>query len=123
MKVRIGERTYDMAGLDSAHLSDLIALKRETGLGVVAIQAGLAGLGTDELTDDALVALGCIVWLTRRRAGERLSFEQACDFSLDALEFLPDPDDEAHPESPDPTRSAPEVTAPVAADEDAVAPI
>lgn len=122
MKVRIEDRIYDMAGLDSAHLSDLIALKRETGLGVVAIQEGLAGLGADNLTDDALVALGCIVWLTRRRAGERLTLEQACEFSLSDLEFMPDESDEPG-QAPDPTQSAPEGSAPGAADEGAAAPI
>lgn len=123
MKVRIGERSYDLAGLDHAHLSDLIALKRETGLGVVAIQEGLAGLGSDVLTDDGLVALGALVWLTRRRAGERLTLEQACDFPLDDLEFISEPDDPEVVELPDPTRSAPEDSAPAVADEPAVAPV
>ena len=41
-----------------------------------------------------------MIWLSRRKAGERLTFEEACDFPLEELEFV---DDDPEPVAVDPT--------------------
>lgn len=50
--------------------------------------------------DDGLLGLAIMVFLSRRAAGDRLTFAQACDVPVDHVEWLPDPSD-ALPVPPD----------------------
>lgn len=126
MKIIIEGRTYQAASPDDAQLSDLVALKRDTGLSKKDIRElgeRVEAMSEDEAEDseEALLSLAVMVWLTRRKAGEFLTMEQACAFPFNELQFIPEDGDEpAQPagEAADPTRAAsdPAATRPPTAD-------
>jgi hypothetical protein len=69
-------------------LNDLVAIKRATGLGAETIAQRvnkLSGMPAAEVLDDAdlLDGFRAFVWLARRAAGEKLTLEEASDFSWD----------------------------------------
>lgn len=100
------EKTYSFDSLDSLTLLDLIAVKQQTGLGLKDLQAGLQQ-GEDGEPD--MLAFSALVWLARRKAGEKhLSFEQAVDFPLADLRIENEQaDDESEDAAtPDPTAAA-----------------
>ncbi len=101
MKIRIQGVEYDVAEIGRLSLLDLMELKKQTGLSVEDMTVPLAEGGESIIaTNDGVMALGALIWLTRRKAGETdLTFEQACDFPLDELEFV---DDEPEVEQVDP---------------------
>lgn len=95
MKLIIGDVEYPLANINEASLDDLMALRKETGLGIKALRQHLDAVSTldsDDVLDDpdALLAIGALVWLARRKAGERLTLEQACDFPLAQLQIVDD---------------------------------
>ena len=94
MKIKIGDAEYDAAEIGRLSLYDLIELKKQTGLEVDDITGPLEDMKDDQsllATGSGVIALAGLIWLTRRKAGEReLTFEQACDFPLDELEFVDD---------------------------------
>lgn len=116
--LEIDGKRYPLVGAGEATLADLIALRRQTGLGVGELQAlteGFADLEGDELqaaleanpsaTDDMLIAMGITVWLSRRRAGEDLTLDEACAFPLDKIRHVAEPGDKKEPKKkakPDP---------------------
>lgn len=108
MRMIIEGRDYSVNGIGRLSLFDLLELKRQTGLSVEEFQSGLAAMdgatSAGVLSDEkSLVALGALVWLTRRKAGEVLTFEQACDFPLETLEIVAEPGDEVGDDAaPDP---------------------
>lgn len=94
-------KSYPSSNVIDLSLNDLRNLKAETGVTVGEFRnlaKGLHGLTLDQVMEDdgALLAMSIIVWASRRRAGERLTLEEACEFSLtDDFEVIPDPDDDA----------------------------
>ncbi len=48
-----------------------------------------------EQADDGLLGLAIIVFLSRRKAGDRVTFAQACDVDVDEVEWIPEPADAA----------------------------
>ena len=91
MKISIQGTLYDVAEVGRLSLLDLMELKKQTGMNVEDMTTPLANAEGDSLiaTNEGVMALGALIWLTRRKAGEReLTFEQACDFPLDELEFV-----------------------------------
>lgn len=117
MKIVISGKEYPVATQNDATLADFVALKDATGL----TRKDLRELGERvskmteaeaEDSEDAMLATGVTVWLTRRRAGEHLTLEEACDFPLAQLQFIVEPGDAiaapaAAGEAPDPTSAAP----------------
>ncbi len=103
MKVRIQGTEYDVAEVGRLSLLDFMELKKQSGMNVEDVTEPLATGGESILsTNEGVMALAGLIWLTRRKAGERdLSFEQACDFPLDELEFLDD-DEPTEVETVDP---------------------
>jgi hypothetical protein len=98
MKIRISGVEYNAALLGQLTLFDILELKRQTGLSVDELQSAFADVDPDNpeaamRSEDTLVGFGAVIWLARRKAGERLTFEQACDFPLDQLEFVAEPGD------------------------------
>ena len=96
MKIVISGTEYP--GIRSLTLSDLIALEREAGIPqaeVFDLEEKIKGKSPGEImrTSAGLLYVGIVVWATRRRAGERLSLEQACDVELSELTFLLEPGD------------------------------
>lgn len=103
MQIIISGRSYNVDSLKRASLTDLLNLKRHTGLALKDIQDGISRLDGYEnainaLGDmEALMAMGAMIWLARWKAGDGLDFEAACDFPLEELEFVRDPGDEPEP--------------------------
>ncbi len=102
MKFVIAGRDYDVASLGKVSLFDLLELKKSTGIDLDTMQQRLTEFDDREKfprpemvmgSADHLLALGALVWLVRRRNGELLTLEQACDFPLDELEVVLDEDD------------------------------
>lgn len=109
MRITIGEKTYSVTPANQANLAVLLALKRASGLTLKDVQAGMERLqaigGDEDLTpqqkgmeaisdEGALLALGAMIYMARYKAGESLSFEQACDFPLSDLSIDKEPGDE-----------------------------
>lgn len=89
MKIKIQGTEYDVAEVGRLSLLDLMELKKQTGMDVEDMTTPLAEGENIIATNEGVMALGALIWLTRRKAGEReLTFEQACDFPLDELEFV-----------------------------------
>lgn len=113
MKIIIEGTTYPLL---EATLADFLALKAATGLTRVDLEdlhLQVRGLSERERnrSDDALLLAGITVWFARRRAGENLTLEQACDVPMSAVEFVREPGDPEDVEvdaggRPDPTRRA-----------------
>jgi len=102
MKMKIEGIEYPVASLGKLSLFDLLELKKQTGMDVEQMQDALShvdqgGGGVGLLSSgDGLIALGALIWLTRRKSGDTdLTFEAACDFPLDQLEFVEEEGDEA----------------------------
>lgn len=112
MKLKIQGTEYSVDGLSRIGLFDILELKRQTGMTVDELQDRLtvvvsdadgdadqtaAGLLGDE---SGILALAALIWLTRRKAGESLTLEQACDFPLEELEIVAEDGDVV--DTPDP---------------------
>ena len=114
MKIIVDGTAHDLTEvLNTSKLIDLLELKRETGLGMRTLTGTLPAMGrykhpSDILEDEAMLqALIALVWLARRRAGERLTFEEAGQLDLEKLVFEVEDDDDSPGEvAADPT-SAP----------------
>lgn len=113
MKIIIEGTTYPLV---EATLADHLALKAATGLSRADLEdlhKRVRALNEHDRnrSDEALLLAGITVWFARRRAGEHLTLEQACDVPMSAVEFVREPGD---PEDvdldaagrPDPTRPA-----------------
>lgn len=102
MKIKIGDAEYDAAEIGRLSLYDLIELKKQTGLEVDDITGPLEDMKDDQSlisTGSGVIALAGLIWLTRRKAGETLTLEEATDFPLEELEFIDDePEAEADPQ-------------------------
>lgn len=98
MKIIISGKTYD--GSRTATLADLIALERTVGVSraeFADLDRAMRDATPEERMnlDGALLYVGIVVWITRRRNGETsLTLEQACDFPIDELEFVSEPGDQ-----------------------------
>jgi hypothetical protein len=109
MRFQIGDRTYNVDAINKASLTDILNLKKFTGLTLAEVQEGHARLQSftnpeDALSDtSALMALGAAIWLARWKGGDKLTFEEACDFPLDELVILPDPGDQPAEQDADPS--------------------
>lgn len=121
MKIIISGREYAAVPLNKASLSQLLALKKSSGLGLDVLKEAATryedilrdeSIPQDEkgvalLSDEqGLLSLAAMVFLSRWAAGDRLSFEEAADFPLDELSMEQEPGDEMPPaEDPLPARS------------------
>lgn len=80
-EVKAAQHDYDVAAADGAgpeQLEDLAQRIRRAK----SAQA-----------DDGLLGLAIIVFLTRRKAGDRVTFAQACDVDVDRIEWVPEAGD------------------------------
>jgi len=60
-----------------------------------------------EQADDGLLGMAIVIFLSRRKAGERVTFAQAVDVDIaNDVEWIPEPDDE-QPVAPDPGDGVP----------------
>ena len=101
MHVLIAGNRYDFDALNRVSLGDLIELKKQTGLSMGDIEKIYTRLQTeannpdfDFLGDEGhLLLLATLVWLGRRKAGERLTFEESAATPLSDITFVPDADE------------------------------
>lgn len=121
MKLRIGETEYDyQTALNKVSLGVLMDLKSQGGPGRKSISLALdlidAGLRADsdagEVEDDERVLLGMagLIFISKRHAGEALTWADACAYSWPDLAFVPEAVDDA--DEPDPTAASGEASPP-----------
>ena len=114
MKFRIAGIEYDAGKILDAPINDLIELHDQTGMEGSDILAGLADGGTggvELFSHRSLMAITACVWLGRRKAGERVSFQDAvAGLSMPDIEWVAEtPAPVAvQPAAPDPTQPASE---------------
>lgn len=112
MKVAIKGVAYELVAPVSANMIDLLALKKATGLGIDEMQTAGAELSKASAADGIIAALGdeknlltftATLWLSRRKAGEQVTWDEGCRFSLEDLEFFPEDDELVTDEGDDPS--------------------
>jgi hypothetical protein len=119
VKLLIAGREYPAVDHSNASLLHLMELKQQTrdftedghGLGMAALQAIGASAATQaegEVPENADLWMAVMVFLTRRAAGEKLTFLEAIDVPLGSIEFLPEPGDQAGQVEADPTSPGPD---------------
>jgi hypothetical protein len=112
MRFIINDVTYEAASLERITGRDAIALTRQVGYGVQTLAKRLESWSRlsqleDLLEDpDNLTALLAFVWLSRRAAGESLTFDEACDVEILSIRMQLDAGDAVEEPAEDPT-SAP----------------
>lgn len=125
MKLRIGDKEYQWGGTSGVPLIHLIRVQRELGIGqneLAVMQQEQDAIRQKYMADVKIAEkegreppaepeldvflLGITVWLTRLSAGEKLSFEEACDFNVQEMRFEPEPGDLKESEEADPTTPA-----------------
>ncbi len=104
MRWIIGGKTYRPESLQDISITDLRAIRQQTGRSMKEITASLestapadgtqAELDITEMDDDQLCALSVLFWHARRSAGENLTIEEAANFPLRTLTVELDPGDE-----------------------------
>lgn len=113
MRFKLGSTVYALADLDRVSLRDILVLERETvefghplrWTDVQAMSEALDALETEKERaehPDALWITAVTIWASRRIAGEDVTFDQAVDFPMRDLVFLPDPGD--HKEAANPSK-------------------
>ena len=107
MKIVIAGVKYGLEeSISKATLGDLYTLKIKSGVSVKTIRDTFTSFGemTDalDLLDDAtaLINLQGVIWLSRRKAGEAVTFEEAGNVSFTELSFEVEDDEGADDEDP-----------------------
>lgn len=110
MKFSIAGKVYDAADLDRLSLKDILLFETQAAeLGVIpelgrpmawgdigAISERIDALETDveKENDRGMVWMTAVtIWASRKLAGEDVTFEQAVDFPMRDLKFIPEPQD------------------------------
>lgn len=119
MKLVIAGRDYPAVNHATASLLHLMELKQQTkdftddgkGLGMSALEAigrSAAAQGeAGQTPENADLWMAVMVFLTRRGAGEKVTFLEAIDVPLASIEVITEPGDEATAGEPDPTTPGP----------------
>lgn len=87
-----GGKSWDLGSIEDVPMWGMIRIEKEVGLnesGLLEIFAPLqraAESGADISTvPNLFFTMGIAVWMARMAAGERLGFEDACDFPLSSI--------------------------------------
>jgi hypothetical protein len=93
MKFVINAKEYDLDSINRLTLWDTLEMEKQSGLTLDALsERGTAmqepGAGVD------MLVVAVLVWMSRRKAGEILTLEQACDFELTDFEIIADEEPE-----------------------------
>jgi hypothetical protein len=132
VRLLIDGREYPAVDHSNASLLHLMELKQQTrdftedgkGLGMAALQAvgaSAAARADGEVPENADLWMAVMVFLTRRAAGEKVTFLEAIDVPLGSIEFLPEPGDEPGQVEADPTTPGPDSPATPESDPNATA--
>jgi hypothetical protein len=110
VKLILSGREYELEdALQRSTLADLYQLKLKTGIGMKTLKASLEAMGEfdnpEDFLDDerVLLAFNALIWLCRRRAGEKLTLEEANDVPISEVAFETDEPDVTPDEPADPT--------------------
>lgn len=93
MKIRISGIEYDLeAGLQRPSLLTLMELQAKAGVGMKTLQRcsrEFAGKSPMDIIDDpeTLKVFASIIWLARKVAGDKVTFEEAAAVPLDEYEW------------------------------------
>jgi hypothetical protein len=87
-----GDRGWELGSIADVPLWGMIRIEREIGLTEDGLEKLFAPLedaakvgGEITLTDGMVFAVGVVIWMARMCAGERIGFEDACDFPLRSI--------------------------------------
>lgn len=127
MKLHIRDKAYPWKSSEEIPIIHMIRLQREVGVGQNELRLmaqeqqalqekyeadlEIAKANGTDLPEEPPVdpfMFGIKVWLARLTAGEKLTFEEACDFSPSEMRFELEPGDEGYgkSEESDPTQDA-----------------
>jgi hypothetical protein len=119
VKLMIDGREYPTVTHENASLLHLFELKQQTrdftedgkGLGMAALEEigrqATAAQAAGETPDDVDLWSAVVVFLSRRSAGDKVTFLEAIDIPVASLQSIPEPGDEA-PSEVDPTTPGPD---------------
>ncbi|MHA7292626.1 hypothetical protein [Arthrobacter sp. HLT1-21] len=108
MKLVIEDKEYNLAeALQKPSLLTLMELQAKAGVGMKSLINGskkLQGMEALDILDDpeALRIFAAIIWLARKHAGEKITFEESSGVPLDSYKWSMDPEVEEEPAA-DPT--------------------
>lgn len=115
MKLSILGVEYDyLAAINKAKLQDLYDLKVATGVGPQAIFAMFGRMNKAETLDqqtavleepESLQAVMALAFLCRRSGGEKVTYVDAVDITMQDWDFIPEPGDTSAAEA-DPTQAS-----------------
>ena len=104
MKLSIAGQVYDPASVDRLTLREIIALETATvDLGrplkwaqIKAMSEAAQELDPEEFagSDDALWVIALVIYASKLRAGEDVTFADAVDVELGQIDWIPEPGDE-----------------------------
>jgi hypothetical protein len=108
VKITVGDSAYPFIHPTQASSSALLALNRESGLTFDDVNEGIQAfnaVGQDTSDPEKLtvavlsdvrilLAFAALVFLAKWQAGERQSFEEACDVPFSTIGFVREPGDE-----------------------------
>lgn len=132
MRFRIDGRIYEAAALDQLMLKDILLFERDAAALGRPMKWGQIEAWAKELDvyyetianprstkaakdeaeraakdhEGAMWVIAMTIWASRRVAGETLTFEQATEFPMHQLEWLPDPQDRKVAANPTKARPA-----------------
>lgn len=103
-RFRLRGKLYEMSSINEISLKDLLLFntqaeelgipERWADVELAALDMSAMKTAREGLTHPMRnVVIAVTVWISRRAAGEDLSFSDAIDFPLAEVEFLPDPGD------------------------------
>jgi hypothetical protein len=93
VKLEIAGTTYDLKeALQKPSLLTLMELQAKTGVGMKSLVTGaqkLQGMDAMDILDDpeALRIFAAIIWLARKHAGEKITFEESASVPLDEYKW------------------------------------
>jgi len=102
-RFKLHGKVYAMSALDEVSLKDVVLFNsqaEEIGLrrkwsDVERVAVEIAEMPPDEADahPEKLLAIAVTIWATRRVAGDSVTFGEAIDFPMNAIDFLPDTED------------------------------
>lgn len=119
-RFRLNGKTYEMSAINEISLKDLVLFNTQ------AEDMGLRNFRWDDVErtyqeisklkspqeaakhPNRHLMIAVTVWISRQKAGDNVTLEEAISFGMDEIEFLPDPEDR----KPGPTRGASKRKAP-----------
>ncbi|MEW9874037.1 hypothetical protein [Arthrobacter sp. HS15c] len=106
MKILISGKEYDLqSGLQRPSLLTLMELQAKAGVGMKTLMAtsrGFVGKSPLDIIDEpeTLKVFAAIIWLARRTAGEKITFEESAEVPLDEYAWPEEKPEPAAVEAP-----------------------